>query len=89
MLEQGRDWDLSLELRATGYQFAPGDPFVVLQYGRALEAHGRIVEAEQLFREAIRLERLVHPWHRCSSRSIRRQARGLRIIRRAWGVASV
>ncbi len=60
LLEQGRDWDLSLELRATGYQFAPGDPFVALQYGRALEAHGRIVEAEQLFREAIRLEPL-HP----------------------------
>ncbi|MCH7892399.1 MAG: tetratricopeptide repeat protein [Gemmatimonadetes bacterium] len=60
LLEQGRDWDLSLELRATGYELAPGDPFVVLQYGRALEAHGRIVEGEQLFREAIRLDPL-HP----------------------------
>jgi tetratricopeptide (TPR) repeat protein len=46
---------LTLELRTKGYELAPNDPWVTMQYGRALEARGRMPESLPLMRKAVAL----------------------------------
>jgi len=47
-----------LEVRARAMEMSPNDPWVVLNYGRALEWNYRVHEADEYFRKAIRLDPL-------------------------------